>query len=62
MSSTSRSSRLKQWDAVARPCLVRGEATRPWPRGPSRALVIGAPNLGGDPREDVEGRRDWWDA
>jgi hypothetical protein len=22
--------------------------------------VIGAPNLGADPREDVEGRRDWW--
>ena len=23
-------------------------------------LVIGAPNLGEDPREDVDGRRDWW--
>lgn len=23
-------------------------------------LVIGAPNLGASPREDVEGRRDWW--
>ena len=23
-------------------------------------LVIGAPNLGDSPREDVEGRRDWW--
>jgi len=23
-------------------------------------LVIGAPNLGGDPREDGEGQRDWW--
>jgi hypothetical protein len=23
-------------------------------------LVIGAPNLGEDPRGDVEGRRDWW--
>jgi quercetin dioxygenase-like cupin family protein len=23
-------------------------------------LVIGAPNLGSDPRSDVEGRRDWW--
>jgi hypothetical protein len=22
--------------------------------------VIGAPNLGDDPRDDVEGRRDWW--
>jgi mannose-6-phosphate isomerase-like protein (cupin superfamily) len=23
-------------------------------------LVFGAPGLGEDPREDVEGRRDWW--
>jgi hypothetical protein len=23
-------------------------------------LVIGAPNLGENPREDVEGERDWW--
>ena len=23
-------------------------------------LVFGAPNLGEDPRSDVEGRRDWW--
>jgi uncharacterized cupin superfamily protein len=23
-------------------------------------LVFGAPNLGENPREDVEGRRDWW--
>jgi hypothetical protein len=23
-------------------------------------LVFGAPNLGEDPREDVEGQRDWW--
>jgi len=23
-------------------------------------LVVGAPHLGEDPREDVEGRRDWW--
>ena len=23
-------------------------------------LVIGAPNLGGSPRDDVEGTRDWW--
>jgi mannose-6-phosphate isomerase-like protein (cupin superfamily) len=23
-------------------------------------LVIGAPNLGDDPRGDVDGRRDWW--
>ena len=23
-------------------------------------IVIGAPNLGDSPREDVEGQRDWW--
>ena len=23
-------------------------------------LVFGAPNLSEDPREDVEGQRDWW--
>jgi hypothetical protein len=23
-------------------------------------IVIGAPNLGDAPREDVEGQRDWW--
>jgi hypothetical protein len=23
-------------------------------------LVTGAPNLGEDPREDVDGQRDWW--
>jgi len=23
-------------------------------------IVIGAPNLGAAPREDVEGQRDWW--
>jgi quercetin dioxygenase-like cupin family protein len=23
-------------------------------------LVFGAPNLGDNPRGDVEGRRDWW--
>ena len=23
-------------------------------------LVIGAPNLGDAPRDDVEGQRDWW--
>jgi hypothetical protein len=23
-------------------------------------MVIGAPNLGEAPREDVEGQRDWW--
>jgi hypothetical protein len=23
-------------------------------------LVVGAPNLGEDPREDVDGQRHWW--
>jgi hypothetical protein len=23
-------------------------------------LVIGGPNLGEDPRDDVDGQRDWW--
>jgi hypothetical protein len=27
---------------------------------PLELLVIGAPNLGEDPRGDVDGRRDWW--
>jgi hypothetical protein len=32
------------------------------PHGPEglEILVIGAPNLGEDPREDVDGQRDWW--
>jgi hypothetical protein len=25
-----------------------------------KILVIGAPNLGEDPREGVDGQRDWW--
>jgi len=25
-----------------------------------KIIVIGAPNLGDSPREDVEGKRDWW--
>ena len=29
------------------------------PRG-LELLVIGAPNLGDDPRGDVDGQRDWW--
>ena len=49
---------LREWDAVRVPP-ARGEATRPGPMG-SRLLVFGAPNLGDNPRDDVEGRRDWW--
>ena len=49
---------LKEWDAVRVP-------PRTW-RGYEggleglEILVIGAPNLGEDPREDVDGQRDWW--
>jgi mannose-6-phosphate isomerase-like protein (cupin superfamily) len=49
---------LKQWDAVrVPPGMWRG-----YEAGPDglEILVIGAPNLGEDPREDVEGRRGWW--
>jgi hypothetical protein len=34
-----------------------------WRRGRAdglEILVIGAPNLGEAPREDVDGQRDWW--
>jgi hypothetical protein len=38
------------------------EAWRGYEAGPDglEMLVIGAPNLGEDPRGDVDGRRDWW--
>jgi mannose-6-phosphate isomerase-like protein (cupin superfamily) len=49
---------LKRWDMVrVPPGTWRGyEAGREG----LEILVIGAPNLGEDPRDDVEGRRDWW--
>jgi mannose-6-phosphate isomerase-like protein (cupin superfamily) len=49
---------LTQWDAVR----VSPGAWRGYEAGPEglEILVIGAPNLGDDPREDVEGKRDWW--
>jgi mannose-6-phosphate isomerase-like protein (cupin superfamily) len=49
---------LKQWDAVH----VPPGAWRGYEAGPEglELLVIGAPNLGEDPREDVDGKRDWW--
>ena len=58
MNSTTRSSRSRSgtWYA-SRP--ARGEATRAGSEG-LEILVFGAPNLGEDPREDVEGQRDWW--
>jgi mannose-6-phosphate isomerase-like protein (cupin superfamily) len=49
---------LKQWDAVR----VPPATWRGYEAGADglEILVIGAPNLGDAPREDVEGRRDWW--
>lgn len=50
---------LVQWDAVR----VAPATWRGYEAGPEglELLVIGAPNLGENPRDDVEGRRDWWD-
>ena len=49
---------LKEWDAVR----VPPGAWRGYEAGPEglEILVIGAPNLGEDTREDVDGQRDWW--
>jgi mannose-6-phosphate isomerase-like protein (cupin superfamily) len=49
---------LKKWDAVRVPPGV----WRGYEAGPEglEILVIGAPNLGDVPRDDVEGERDWW--
>jgi mannose-6-phosphate isomerase-like protein (cupin superfamily) len=49
---------LKEWDAVR----VPPGTWRGYEAGPEglELLVIGAPNLGEDPREDVDGRRGWW--
>jgi len=49
---------LGEWDAVR----VSPGTWRGYEAGPEglEILVIGAPNLGEDPRGDVEGRRDWW--
>ena len=49
---------LEEWDAVR----VPPGTWRGYEAGPEglELLVIGAPNLGEDPRGDVEGRRDWW--
>jgi mannose-6-phosphate isomerase-like protein (cupin superfamily) len=49
---------LKQWDAVRIP----PGTWRGYEAGPDglEIFVIGAPKLGAAPREDVEGRRDWW--
>ena len=49
---------LKEWDAVR----VPPGTWRGYEAGSEglEILVISAPNLGKSPREDVEGRRDWW--
>jgi mannose-6-phosphate isomerase-like protein (cupin superfamily) len=49
---------LKEWDAVR----VPPGTWRGYEAGADglEIIVIGAPNLGDSPRDDVEGRRDWW--
>jgi mannose-6-phosphate isomerase-like protein (cupin superfamily) len=49
---------LREWDAVR----VPPGTWRGYEAGPEglEILVVGAPNLGEDPRGDVEGERDWW--
>jgi mannose-6-phosphate isomerase-like protein (cupin superfamily) len=51
---------VREWDAVR----VPPRTWRGYEAGPEglEILVVGAPNLGDDPREDVTGRRDWWAA
>jgi mannose-6-phosphate isomerase-like protein (cupin superfamily) len=49
---------LTEWDAVR----VPPGSWRGYEAGPDglELLVIGAPSLGDNPRDDVEGTRDWW--
>jgi mannose-6-phosphate isomerase-like protein (cupin superfamily) len=49
---------VKKWDVVR----VPPGTWRGYEAGPEglELLVFGAPNLGDNPRDDVEGRRDWW--
>jgi mannose-6-phosphate isomerase-like protein (cupin superfamily) len=49
---------LRRWDAIR----VSPGSWRGYEAGSEglEMLVIGAPNLGEDPRDDVEGERDWW--
>jgi mannose-6-phosphate isomerase-like protein (cupin superfamily) len=49
---------LKEWDAVR----VPPGTWRGYEAGAEglELLVIGAPNLGDDPRGEVDGQRDWW--
>jgi len=49
---------FKKWDAVrVAPGTWRGYEAG---RDGLEILVFGAPGLGANPREDVEGERDWW--
>jgi mannose-6-phosphate isomerase-like protein (cupin superfamily) len=49
---------VKRWDVVRiPPGTWRGYEAGP---GGLEILVFGAPNLGENPREDVQGQRDWW--
>jgi mannose-6-phosphate isomerase-like protein (cupin superfamily) len=49
---------IKKWDVVR----VAPATWRGYEAGPEglEIIVFGAPNLGENPREDVEGQRDWW--
>ena len=49
---------IREWDAVR----VPPGTWRGYEAGPEglEILVVGAPNLGEDPRGDVDGKRDWW--
>jgi len=49
---------LREWDAVR----VPPGTWRGYEAGPEglEILVIGAPHLGENPRDDVSGERDWW--
>jgi quercetin dioxygenase-like cupin family protein len=49
---------VKEWDAVR----VPPGTWRGFEAGPDglELLVTGAPNLGDDPRGDVDGQRGWW--
>ena len=49
---------VREWDVVR----VPPGTWRGYEAGPEglEILVFGAPNLGENPRDDVEGQRDWW--
>ena len=49
---------IDRWDAIRVPT----GTWRGYESGPDglELFVIGAPNLGENPRGDVEGKRDWW--